>query len=86
MDESTMGGAASFQLGRFLFIAGIILVCFGLILMAGSRVSFWGLGRLPGDIVYRGRNFKLYFPLVTCLIASAVLTAIFWIISLLTRR
>ena len=81
-----MGGATSFQLGRFLVIAGVILVGLGLILMAGSRFSFWGLGRLPGDIDYKGKNFQFYFPLVTCLIVSGVLTAVLWIISFLMRR
>ena len=81
-----MGGPGSFQFGRFLVIAGVILVGVGLILMAGSRFSFWGLGRLPGDIDYKGKNFQFYFPLVTCLIVSGVLTAVLWIISFLMRR
>lgn len=38
-----------------------------------------GLGRLPGDIVYRGENVRVYFPLVTCLILSAILSLIFWL-------
>lgn len=81
-----MGGAASYQLGRFLVIAGIILVGLGLIFMAGSKFSFLGLGRLPGDIAYKGKNFQFYFPIVTCLVVSGTITAIFWIISLLTKR
>jgi len=81
-----MGGAASYQLGRFLVIAGIILVGLGLIFMAGSKLSFLGLGRLPGDIAYKGKNFQFYFPIVTCLVVSGAITAIFWIISLLTKR
>ncbi len=80
-----MGGPASFQFGRFLVIAGIVLVAFGLILMAGSRFSFFGLGRLPGDIAYKGKNFQFYFPIVTCLVLSAAATVILWLISLLRR-
>ena len=81
-----MNGAFPFQLGRFLVIAGVILVALGLILMAGSRFSFFGLGRLPGDFAYKGKNFQFYFPIVTCLVLSVVLTLVFWVISFLTRR
>jgi hypothetical protein len=81
-----MSGMVPFQLGRFLVVVGVILVALGLIVMAGSRFSFFGLGRLPGDIAYRGKNFQFYFPLVTCLVLSVVATLLFWVISLLTRR
>jgi len=81
-----MNGAASFQFGRFLVIAGVVLVVLGLILMAGSKLSLFGVGRLPGDIAYRGKNFQFYFPIVTCVIVSCILTAVLWIISLLTRK
>jgi hypothetical protein len=81
-----MSDSPSFQFGRFLVIAGVILVGLGLILMAGSKFSFWGLVRLPGDIAYKGKNFQFYFPIVTCLIVSGVLTAILWLISFLMRK
>jgi len=67
-------------------IAGIALVVIGLLLMAGSRVSFFGLGRLPGDIAYKGKHVTFYFPIVTCLLLSAVVTLVFWLISFLGRR
>jgi Protein of unknown function (DUF2905) len=76
----------SFQLGRFLVIAGVLLVALGLVFMAGSKFSFFGLGRLPGDIIYKGKNSSFYFPIVSCLILSAVLTLILWLVSLLTKR
>jgi len=81
-----MNGGFPFQFGRFLAIAGVILVGFGLILMSGSKFSFWGLGRLPGDIAYKGKNAQFYFPVVTCLMVSAAVALIFWVISLLNRR
>jgi len=74
------------QLGKFLVIVGVLLVAAGLLLMAGAKFSFFGLGRLPGDIAYKGKNVQFYFPVVTCLLLSAVLTLVFWVISLLTRR
>ena len=76
----------TFQVGRLLVIMGIVLVVLGLMVMAGSKFSFWGLGRLPGDVVYKGKNFQLYFPIVTCLALSAAVTLFFWLISFLTRK
>jgi hypothetical protein len=81
-----MGGEIPFQLGKFLVIAGVCLVIFGLIIMAGSKFSFLGLGRLPGDVAFKGRNFQFYFPVVTCVILSVVATLVLWVISILTRR
>ena len=74
------------QLGKLLVILGVVMVAAGLAVMAGSRFSFWGLGRLPGDIAYKGKNFSFYFPIVTCIVLSVVLTLIMWLVSLLTRR
>jgi hypothetical protein len=81
-----MSGWVSFQTGKLLVIAGVIFVAVGLLLMAGARFSFFGLGRLPGDIAYKGKNVSFYFPIVTCLILSVVLTLVFWLISLLSKR
>lgn len=81
-----MGSAMTFQMGRLLVIVGIVLVVLGLIVMTGSKFSFLGFGRLPGDIAYKGKNFQISFPIVTCLIVSVALTAVVWLISYLTRR
>jgi hypothetical protein len=75
-----------FQLGKFLVIAGVVLVAAGLLLMASSKFSFFGLGRLPGDIAYKGKTFQFYFPIVTCLVLSVVLTLVFWLIAFWTKR
>ncbi|QGZ96276.1 DUF2905 domain-containing protein [Terricaulis silvestris] len=63
-------------MARALIIAGIVLLALGLLWPWLSKL---GLGRLPGDIVVRRENFSLYFPIVTSLIASAVLTLLFWL-------
>ncbi|MGA2985421.1 MAG: DUF2905 domain-containing protein [Terriglobia bacterium] len=81
-----MSGAIHFQMGRFLVLIGVVLAVVGLIVMAGSKFSFFGLGRLPGDIAYKGKTFQFYFPIVTCLIVSVAATLFFWLISFLTRR
>lgn len=81
-----MEPSAPFQLGKILVIAGVVLAAMGLLLMVGSKFSFFGLGRLPGDIAYKGKNVSVYFPIVTSLVLSVVLTLVFWLISWMTRR
>ena len=82
--DVAMSDGSPFQAGKFLIIAGVVLVVLGLLLMTGAKLSF--LGRLPGDIAYRGKNVTFYFPVVTCIVLSVVLTLVFWLVSLLTRR
>ncbi len=74
-----------FHVGRFLVIVGVVLVGAGLLPMAGSKFSFWGLGGLPGDVAYKGKSVDFYFPVVTCLVISAALTLLFWLISYFRR-
>lgn len=62
-------------MARILIIAGVVLVIAGLLWPWLSRL---GLGQLPGDIVVRRPGFTFYFPIVTSLLASAVLTLILW--------
>ena len=62
------------DLGRTLLVVGGVLFVVGLLLIFGARIP--GLGRLPGDIVYRKGNFTFYFPLVTSLVLSLLLTAV----------
>jgi len=75
-----------FQAGKFLVIAGVVLVVLGALMMASSKFSFFGLGRLPGDFTYKGKNVTFYFPIVTCLVLSGALTLVLWLVSLLTRK
>jgi len=74
------------QVGKLLVVLGAALVVLGLVVMAGEKFSFFGLGKLPGDISYKGRNVSFYFPLVTCLVLSALLTLILWLFSWFGRR
>jgi Protein of unknown function (DUF2905) len=64
------------DLRRILIVAGIVLVVLGLLWPYLSRL---GLGRLPGDIVIERENFRFYFPLVTSILVSIVLTLVFWL-------
>ena len=68
-------------LGRLLIVAGIILLVAGVWVTLGWKVPF-RLGRLPGDIHFRSGNTSVYFPVVTCLLLSVILTLI---VSLLRR-
>jgi hypothetical protein len=63
-------------MARFLVIAGLVLVAAGLLWPYLARL---GLGRLPGDIAIRGEHGGFYFPIVTCLVVSLVLSLIFWL-------
>lgn len=62
------------DIGRTLLVVGAVVFVIGLLLTFGSRVP--GLGRLPGDIVVRKGSFTFYFPLVTSILLSLLLTAI----------
>ena len=75
------------ELGKLLVFAGVALI------VAGGFVSLIGrqgglpfrLGRLPGDIAWEGKNGSFYFPIVTCLLLSAVLTLILWLVQWLRK-
>lgn len=74
------------EIGKMLVVLGGVLVVLGLLLMLGSKFSWLGLGHLPGDIRYKGRNTSFYFPLTTCVLLSAVVTLILWLVSHFTRH
>lgn len=63
-------------ISKFLIFAGIILVIIGLALPWLQKL---GLGHLPGDIAIKKKNFSFYFPIMTCIVISAVLSLIFWL-------
>ena len=72
------------ETGRVLIVLGIALAGVGALLAFGGKLPF-RLGRLPGDIVYQGRNGGIYFPVVTCILLSAVLTLVMWIVGYFRR-
>jgi Protein of unknown function (DUF2905) len=67
------------DIGKILVVMGLGLVALGLLIGLGGKMNL-PLGRLPGDIRIARPNFKFYFPLVTCLLLSAVLTLIMWLL------
>ena len=63
---------------KLLIAAGLILLLAGL---AWPFLRRLGLGRLPGDIVWRGENQAVYFPIVTCILLSIAASLIMWLIN-----
>ena len=63
------------ETGRVLIAAGILIAALGVLLFLADRVP--GLGRLPGDLVFRRGGVTFYLPLATCLLLSVLLTLIF---------
>ncbi len=72
------------ELGKLLLLVGVVLVVAGALLAYGAKLPF-RLGHLPGDIVYQGRHGSFYFPIVTCVLLSIILTLLFWIVNLFRR-
>ncbi len=72
------------DMGRMLIILGVALLGIGGIVMLLGRAGL-PLGRLPGDIVYRGKSTTFYFPLASCILISVVLSIILSLIGRLKR-
>jgi hypothetical protein len=68
------------ELGKLLVLCGLVLVLAGGFLAFSGKLPF-RLGRLPGDICYKGEHSSFYFPIVTCILLSAALTLMMWIVS-----
>jgi uncharacterized protein YybS (DUF2232 family) len=65
------------EMGKFLVITGLMIAAVGALLWSGVGQGW--LGRLPGDINYSKGDFSLHFPIVTCLLLSAILTLLLWL-------
>lgn len=68
------------EIGKLILGVGLALAVIGAVLILAGRVGI-PMGRLPGDFVYRGKHATVYFPLVTCIVISVVLTLIIYVIS-----
>ena len=67
------------DLGKMLVLAGAVVIVAGIALMLVGRANI-PVGRLPGDIVYRGKNTTFYFPLATSILISVVLSVVLYLI------
>ncbi len=66
------------ELPKLLVVIGLVFIAVGLLWMVGARI---GLGRLPGDFVWEHGNVKIYFPLMTSIILSVVLSLVLWFLN-----
>jgi hypothetical protein len=66
------------NVGRTLIVAGLVILALGVIVSLGQKLPI-KFGHLPGDIVVRGKHSVFYFPIVTSLLVSALLTLILWL-------
>ena len=64
-------------LGKMLILIGVLIIVIGLLFIVGEKIPW--IGRFPGDIIIRKKNFTFYFPLATSIIISIILTLLFWI-------
>jgi len=67
------------ELGKSLILFGIILALAGVLLIFFNKISL--VGKLPGDFLFQRKNLTFYFPLATCIAASAVISLVLWLLA-----
>ncbi|MBV9075469.1 MAG: DUF2905 domain-containing protein [Acidobacteria bacterium] len=72
------------SLGKLLILIGGVLIVTGAIVILAGRMNL-PLGRLPGDLSYRGKNTAFFFPITTCILLSIVLSLIVWLVNRFMR-
>ena len=70
------------QFGKYLMIIGGVVVLVGLLVIVLGRI---GLFRLPGDLEFGSRNWRIYIPLASCVLISILLTVVLWLIRIFRR-
>lgn len=71
------------ETAKFLMVVGVVIFVVGLLLLVAPKIPW--LGKLPGDINVEGKNYRIYFPIVTCIILSILLTILLNLIGLFRR-
>ena len=71
------------EMAKFLMLIGAIIFAAGFVVMVAPRIPW--LGRLPGDIDFKGKNFRIYFPIITCIILSILLTVLLNLFNIFRR-
>jgi hypothetical protein len=72
------------DVGRTLVLVGGLLLVVGVVLILAGKVNL-PIGRLPGDIVVRGKNSTFYFPLMTSIVLSVILTLVLYVVNRMRR-
>ncbi len=70
------------QIGKLLIAIGAVIILMGLLFLLLGQL---GLFKLPGDLQFGSKNWRIFFPITSCVIISIILTLIFWLISYLLR-
>lgn len=70
------------QIGKWLIVMGFALIGLGVLFLLLARL---GIFRLPGDMTFGGENWKVYFPIGTCIVLSMLLTLVMWLIQFFRR-
>lgn len=70
------------QIGKWIIAMGITIAIAGVLVMILGRM---GLFRLPGDLEFGGKNWRIYLPIASCIIISIVVTLVLWLISYFRR-
>jgi hypothetical protein len=73
------------SLGKTIIAVGVAIVVFGLLVLALSRLTGGRGAPLPGDIVIRRPGMVFYFPIITSLVASLILSLLFWLVSIIRK-
>jgi len=72
------------DLGRMLVWIGGLILLFGLVLIVAGKLNL-PIGRLPGDITWRGKNTTVYFPLMTSIVLSVILSLVLYFVNRMGR-
>lgn len=65
------------QLGKLLIFAGVFIIILGIVFLFGDKIPF--IGKLPGDIIIKKKNFTFYFPIVTSILLSLLISLILYL-------
>ena len=68
-------------IGRYLILLGIVIAALGVVLILAGKFPGLKIGRLPGDIYIQRDGWRFYFPLMTSILLSVILSFVLWLIS-----
>jgi hypothetical protein len=72
-------------MGKFIILAGVLIIIFGLFVLLIERLGGRPGAPLPGDIYISRGNFRFYFPIVTSIVVSILLTLVLWLVAAIRR-
>ena len=70
------------QFGKWLIVAGVVIALLGVLMVLLGRV---GLFKLPGDLEFGSKNWRIYIPIASCVVISIILTLVLWLINYFRR-